>query len=220
MRTIMAWTAAGAMVLAPLSGCSAAAAGLATGGGTSAAPCGPLEDDGIAYARIKPNPGALADATARAEADHAALRSAVGLGSRPPGDVIRILSWGTMLPGRTSLTAVRDPAGGWRVEKVTETALRPSKERTADAPRLSRGRIDGAAAASLDRLVSDRCLYREPTYFGRSVPTTDGGQATCADGADAVIEVAAGGRRHVAFHACHAYGRAAEASAPLWQAAE
>jgi hypothetical protein len=99
-------------------------------------------------------------------------------------------------------------------------ARQPGKDRPTEPPRLSRGSITGADAQRLTALVADQCLYREPTYFGRTVPTTDGGQASCADGADAVVEISAGGRRHASFHACHTFGRVAEVVAPLWQAAE
>lgn len=221
MGRIMAWTAAGAMALSPLSGCAAAgAAPSATGETRTAAPCAPLEDDGIDYARVPANPAGLAERVGQATADHRQLRTAVGLPAAAPGDTVRILSWGSMLPGRTSIVATRNAAGGWEVEKVTDMARVPSKERTAEAPRLSRGRIEGEAAERLNRLVADRCLYREPGYFDRMAPTTDGGQAACADGADAVVEVEVGGRRHASFHACHTFGRAGEAAGVLWQAAE
>ena len=221
MGRILAWTAASAIALAPLAGCASPGVAAPLGSGAGAGPCAPLEDDGIDYARVPANPRALDEAVSRARADYAQLRSAAGLPDGPvAGDTVRVLSWGGMLPGRTGITATRNAAGGWDVEKVTDMARQPGKDQPAEAPRLSRGTLTGAEARRLTALVADQCLYREPTYFDRMTPTTDGGEAMCMDGADAVVEISAGGRRHASFHACHAYGRVAEVVAPLWQATE
>jgi len=215
----LAWTLALATAAAPLGACAAPPAGAGEGGPPpipASGRCQPY-DDQWAYDRVRPQAAELAAAVARAEADHAEVRRKAGLEPRTPGgDHIRIFTWGSFLPGRYSLSAIRMASGEWEVVKVSEG--REGGRLPAEPASVKTGRVTGEAAGRLASLVEDRCLYREPTYYGRSVPTPDGGEAACADGSDQLVEIQVAGRRHVSFHACHGFGRAGEVSNILWGA--
>ena len=217
MRRILALSTACVMASAQLAGCAAAEPGTQTSPPVAAGgpACAPLDDEWD-YARVRPEPQKLADARARAEQGHREVRAKAGLEPDPPnGEGVRVFTWGSMLPGRYSLAASRMANGQWEVVRVSEGREgRPAPE----APSVKVARIEGEAAARLARVVENACLYAEPTYYGRTVPTRDGGEAACADGSDQLIEIKVMGRRHVSFHACHTFGRAGQAADMLWQA--
>jgi len=207
-----------ATAAAPIAGCAsppAAAGGGEAGGGGEA--CAPYDRDWD-YARVKPEPQKLAEAAARAEQAHREVRAKAGLDPESPGgERVRVLTWGTMLPGRWSTVATRMGNGQWEVVQAYE-GREGGRGPGPEAPSVKVARIEGEAQARLAKLVEDACLFSEPTYYGRSVPTTEGGEAACADGSDQVIEVYVFKRRHVSFHACHGFGRAGEVSNILWSA--
>ena len=178
--------------------------------------CKPVDQD-YAYDRIRPQPEALRAAVARAAAGHVEVRAANRLPPPPEfREGVRVFTWGSFLPGRYSLVAVRDVDGGWTVVRASEG--RPGGRVAPEQPSVTTARITGDAAARLEALLSDRCLYGEPSYYDRSVPTPDGGQATCADGSDALVEIRRPGMRHTSFHACHTFGRAGQVASLLWMA--
>jgi hypothetical protein len=202
------------MALAPIGGCASPSAGWGTP--PPAGACLPVDDEWD-YARVRPEPALLAQAVASADKAHAEVRAKAGLPAEAGrGDRIRIFTWGSFLPGRYSLIATRAAADGWDVVRVSEG--REGGRLPAEAASVRRARVSGAEAVKLNAMVADRCLYAEPTYYGRTVPTRDGGEATCADGADYLIEIEAGGRRHRSFHACHTFGRPGEVAGIFWQA--
>ena len=215
MTRVLACSLAAAVALAPLAGCASPSAGPGSQG-PGAEACDPVDEDWD-YARVRPQPALLAQAVARAGRDHAEVRARAGLPadeSRPPR--VRILTWGSFLPGRYSLVAVANGAGEWDVVRASEG--REGGRLPAEAASVTRSTVKGDEAAKLNRLVFGRCLYREPAYYGRTVPTRGGGEATCADGADYLIEIEAGGRRHRSFHACHTFGRPGQVADVFWQA--
>jgi hypothetical protein len=216
MARILAWTLSAVMAAGPLAGCGTTPPLSGPGPGASGA-CAPTDTD-IDYARIRPDPNGLATAVAGARTGHVEVRRKAGLPNlgEPQGDFIRIFTWGSMLPGRHSLQAARGADGSWSIERVSEGRERGRLD--PEPPSVLRASLTGEAARKLDALLADRCLYAEPTYYDRSLPAPKGDFLVCADGADSLIEIEAGGRSYTAFHACHAYGRAARVEAVLWEA--
>lgn len=202
------------MALAPLAGC-------ATPPGDETPPpvasaCAPIDDE-VAYDRVRPQPAELARVVALAEKDHTEVRRKAGLPAESPrGERIRIFTWGSFLPGRYSLVATRAAGGAWNVVKASEG--REGGRLPAEAASIVQRSLEGDPAERLNGLVADRCLYAEPTYYGRTVPMREGGEATCADGADYLVEIEAGGRRHRSFHACHTFGRPGQVANIMWEA--
>lgn len=215
MTRMLALSLVAAVALAPVAGCASPSAGSGTPP-TSASGCDPV-DDQWDYARVRPEPALLAQAVALAEKDHAEVRAKAGLAAAsPPPPRIRIFTWGSFLPGRYSLVATANAAGEWDVVKASEG--REGGRLPPEVASVVRATVRGDEAAKLNRLIADRCLYAEPSYYGRTVPTVGGGDATCADGADYLIEIEVGGRRHRSFHACHTFGRPGEVAGVFWQA--
>lgn len=205
------------MAISPLAACETVQDG--SGGPVATGEsCAPADRD-IDYSRVRANPEALALAVREARLGHVDVRRKAGVESLDPGrDHILIFTWGSFLPGRYSLQAKRDRTGAWTVERVSEGRDDRGGRLPPEQPSVQRGTLTGEKAAELNRLLADRCLYAEPTYYGRTVPTWPTGEATCADGADSLIEIDAGGRTHTSFHACHSFGRPAKVEAMLWEA--
>ncbi len=205
------------MALSPLAACETLDGG--EGGPVPpGASCAPADRD-VDYSRVRANPDALALAVKEARLGHTDVRRKAGVQSLNPGrDHILIFTRGSFLPGRYSLQATRDRAGDWTVERVSEGRDDRGGRLPPEQPSVQRGALTGEKAAALSRLLGDRCLYSEPTYYGRTVPTWPTGEATCADGADSLIEIKADGRTHTSFHACHSFGRPAQVEAMLWEA--
>lgn len=215
MARMLAWGLVAAVALAPFAGCASPSPGSGTPT-PSLETCDPVDQDWD-YARVTPEPALLAQAVANADRGHAEVRAKAGLAAEsPPPPRIRIFTWGSFLPGRYSLVATANAAGEWDVVKATEG--REGGRLPPEAASVSRATVRGDEAAKLNKLVFERCLYAEPTYYGRTVPTKGGGEATCADGADYLIDIEVGGRRHRSFHACHTFGRPGEVAGIFWQA--
>lgn len=203
------------MALSPLAGCETPNPGPGGPGGSPTSACAPVSPD-IDYARLLPEPRLLAEAVERANTGHIEVRRRAGVPAEAiRDDYIRIFTWGSFLPGRYSTLATRDSAGDWTVEKISEG--RDGGRLPPEQPSVVRVLLSGDRAEPLNTLVADRCLYAEPTYYGRTVPTTDGGRATCADGADYLIEIEVAGRTHRSFHACQTFGRPGMAASLLWE---
>lgn len=176
-------------------------------------------DDQVDYARVRPQPAELARMAAEADKAHAEVRARAGAESESPAPPrIRIFTWGSFLPGRYSLVATTNAAGEWEVVRASEG--REGGRLSPEAPSVSRTLVRGDQAARLNRLAFDRCLFAEPTWYGRTVPMRDGGEATCADGADYLIEIEVAGRRHHSFHACHTFGRPGQVAEFMWEATQ
>lgn len=178
--------------------------------------CSPIDED-VDYARIRPKPADYAIVVREAEKAHAEVRAKNGLPPEsPPAPRIRVFTWGSFLPDRISIVAVANDRGEWDVVKAQEG--REGGRLPAVAPTVTRYTIAGDAAARINRLAFDRCTFREPTYYDRVVPMRDGSQAACADGANSVVDIEVGGRRHRSYHACRNFGRAGAVADSLWQA--
>jgi hypothetical protein len=217
MTRIVAWTLMGVIAAAPLAGCESIVAGPGPAGPPSAS-CAPVNDE-IDYARLQPEPRLLAEAIERAETAHVEVRRKAGVPAESTrGDHIRIFVWGSFLPGRYSIIANRTANGGWTVEKVSEGRDSAGGRLPPEAPSVVRVTLSADRAAELNALLADRCLYAEPTNYGRSVPMKEGGEAMCADGADELIEIEAGGRTHRSFHACQTHGRPGQVASRMWEA--
>ncbi|NEX94708.1 hypothetical protein [Caulobacter sp. 17J65-9] len=169
----------------------------------------------IDVARVRPDPADLAARVAAAEKDRRELRTQAGIAEQPAP--IEVFVRGTFAGGRASLAARRNAAGDWLVESLEEDlqGMQAPFGRKLTKQWVA---IGGDAAARLDRLLADPCLYAEPTYLASKVPVVGGGDEECLDGGDTVVVINHAGRTRKAFQACAARGKTGELVSVLYEA--
>lgn len=118
------------------------------------------------------------------------------------------------IPPRTALSLVaRREAGFWTIYAVTETSRPEIPDPMVDSPwiasleRSPTKRLTPDDAATLDRILADKCLWSAPTFMPQAIPIRKGGIYMCPPhGPDTTFDIRDGTRRWRGAQFCRTVG--------------